>query len=74
MKLVDRGVVLCFVVLLKLAREGECADARAELHERRREKRAEEQEEKQTQTFRRREAAEQNGQNENPDPRTDSHR
>ncbi|KAK3519535.1 hypothetical protein QTP70_034779 [Hemibagrus guttatus] len=73
MKLVARGAVLCFLVLLSLMWEYECDDKHAEVSERRREQeKAEEQNQQQTQTFT--EGEEQNGQNENPDPQADSHR
>lgn len=73
MKLVDRGAVLCFLVLLSLVWGCECDDTHAELSERRREQeQAEEQSQHQTQTLT--DGEEQDGQNENPDPQTDSHR
>lgn len=80
MKLVDRGVVVCSVVLLSLVWESKCDDTHAELlsERARQEEKAEvqkqqqQQQQQQTQTLSG--GGENNGQNENPDQQTDSNR
>ncbi|MCI4387106.1 hypothetical protein PGIGA_G00070340 [Pangasianodon gigas] len=72
MKLVARGVVLCFLGLLLLVWECECLESRREQQEAEEQNQQNQQNQHQTQTLSR--GGEKHGANNKPDPQTDSHR